>query len=276
MRPGAVRSTGAVRRLQAVLAGEAQDAAPRGADSGEAVAGPDLSVALAMEGVIRQKPADGQDQLGTRYRANRTRPPRRPLRVRPAVAVERRARQVPNLAYALDTVGALGGGRNDPAHRLDLRRAKGRPPSSRSIFASRRSFDIVRSPTLPLDGRSRRHDPRPAVSSAPPRRRPEMRRTKRSVRPLSRRARATLAPILATQRPNTTPCFRFADIRRRCPGPARLRQRRGRAPTGGQPRPPSDPSSPTSALSPNKQGAVSHRTVDRGIQLNTVRAGNIS
>ena len=50
----------------------------------------------------------------------------------------------------------LRGDRDRPAHRLDLRREKGTPPSIRSIFASSSSFVIVRSPIFSRIARSSR------------------------------------------------------------------------------------------------------------------------
>src|SRR5215218_6910336 len=48
----------------------------------------------------------------------------------------------------ISAVDLGGGGRDLPAHRLDLLRPKGRCVSRRSIFASRSSAVIVSSPTL--------------------------------------------------------------------------------------------------------------------------------
>src|SRR3954467_15931423 len=65
-----------------------------------------------------------------------------------AVAIKSRARHAPEARDALQAVDLVRGGRDLPAHRLDLRRAKGRCVSKPSIFASRSSAVIVSSPTL--------------------------------------------------------------------------------------------------------------------------------
>jgi hypothetical protein len=52
---------------QAMLAHEPQDAAPAGAEAGEAQPRPQLAVALAMEGAVRQKLADLHHQVLIRH-----------------------------------------------------------------------------------------------------------------------------------------------------------------------------------------------------------------
>jgi hypothetical protein len=72
--PRAVRSAGTLVRQQAVLAHEPQDAAPAGADAGEAQPGPQLAVALAMEGAVPEQLLDRRHQALIRHRALRPGP----------------------------------------------------------------------------------------------------------------------------------------------------------------------------------------------------------
>src|SRR3954451_930575 len=58
----APRPPGTVVRQQAVLAGEPEDAAAAGADAREAQPCPQLAVALAVEGAVRQELPDFPDQ----------------------------------------------------------------------------------------------------------------------------------------------------------------------------------------------------------------------
>ena len=103
---------------------------------------------------------------------------------------------------------------------LDLRRAKGRPPSSRSIFASSSSLAMVRSPTLPfsLAISASRSSAGLVFSDASP-----------AARKASRQALSSAAVTLSSRDTNsigspcncrsTAPCFRFADSRGRGAGP---------------------------------------------------------
>ncbi len=175
MRPWPTWPAHAIRRLQPVLAGQAQDPALRGPNALEAEARPNLAVAFApphaargvgapgMERGLGEERPDGLDQLGIGHRSDRARPLPRPLCLGLPPAIERGPGHAPDTADASEVVDPVDGGRDGTAHRrgphaisiawgggLDLRRAKGRPPSSRSIFASSSSVAIVRSPTLPF------------------------------------------------------------------------------------------------------------------------------
>jgi hypothetical protein len=72
--PRAARMTGALVGQQAVLAHEPQDAAPAGADAGEAQPGPELAVTLAMKGTVSQELPDRHHQVLIRHGAERPRP----------------------------------------------------------------------------------------------------------------------------------------------------------------------------------------------------------
>src|SRR4051794_5696979 len=137
---------GTLVRQQAVLAREPQDAAA-GANPREAQPRPQLTIALTVEGAVLQQLPDLPDQGRVRHRAERPRPP--PLAaIRAAVAVDGRPRDAPQARDPLDPVRLGGGGRDLPAHRLDLLRAKGRPASRRPILAPSSSFAMVSSPTF--------------------------------------------------------------------------------------------------------------------------------
>src|SRR4051812_36768044 len=133
---------------QAVLAREPEDAASAGADAGEAQPRPQLAVALAVEGAVGQELPDLPDQVLVRHRAPGSGPPTHVALRWAAVAVDGRPRDAPEARDPLDAVGLGCGGRDPPAHRLDLLRAKGRAVSSRPILASRSSAVMVSSPTF--------------------------------------------------------------------------------------------------------------------------------
>src|SRR3954454_17816219 len=63
----AMRAAGTLIRQQAMPAHEPQDAAPTGADAGEAQPRPQLAMALAMEGAVRQKLSDRYHQVLIRH-----------------------------------------------------------------------------------------------------------------------------------------------------------------------------------------------------------------
>jgi len=108
VRPRPAPPAEAMRRLQPVRAGQARDAALRGADAGEAQACPDLAVALApthaaccvgtpgVERVLGQEGADGRDQLGVGHRPGRTWPRPRPFDARLTPAVDGGAGDAPD------------------------------------------------------------------------------------------------------------------------------------------------------------------------------------
>src|SRR4029079_6336709 len=63
----AMRAGGTLMRQQAVLAHQPQDAAPAGAEAGEAQPRPQLAVALAMEESVRHKLSDLHHQVLIRH-----------------------------------------------------------------------------------------------------------------------------------------------------------------------------------------------------------------
>jgi hypothetical protein len=69
--PRPARRTGAGRREQAVLAHQARDTALRGADAAVPQPGPDLPVALAVEGAGGQDGPDRHQQTVVRHRPDR-------------------------------------------------------------------------------------------------------------------------------------------------------------------------------------------------------------
>src|SRR3954454_1486954 len=69
---------------------------------------------------------------------------------RRAMAVDRSPREAPDLGDPGQALGTTDGRRDSAAHRLDLRRAKGRPPSRAAIFCSSNSLAMVISPSLAL------------------------------------------------------------------------------------------------------------------------------
>ena len=147
---GAMRPADPAWRQQVVRPHQPQDAALGGADAGEAQACPDLAMALAVERARGQQLPDRLDQRLVRHRSERPRPVPTTRWVRPAMSIQGRSRPAPEPGHPQDAVGSAGGGRDLAAHDLDLRRAKGRPPSRRSILASSSSVVMVSSPTLAL------------------------------------------------------------------------------------------------------------------------------
>src|SRR3954453_10302997 len=146
----AMRRAHPLVRQEAVLAREPQDAAAAGADAGEAQPRPRLAVAHAVEGAGGQELPDLLDQAIVRHRAERPRSPGGGFARSVPMAVDGRPRHAPQARDPLDPVHLVRGGRDPAAHRLDLRRAKGRAVSSRPILASRSSVVMVRSPTFSL------------------------------------------------------------------------------------------------------------------------------
>ena len=127
------------RRREAILAHQAAHPLPRGAQALVTQPRPDLPIALAVEGTVRENLPDGFDQRGVGHQPLRPRPApwhgrhgsRAPAPIDPGPG------NAPDTTDPGDTVAAARGDRDDGAHRFDLRAAKGPPPpaSSRSIFA---------------------------------------------------------------------------------------------------------------------------------------------
>src|SRR4051795_10686515 len=253
---------GALRWQQAVRPHEPQDAAAAGADAGEAQPGPELAVTLAVEGAVPQELPDRLDQGLVRHRADRPGPPTLAL-IRAAVAVDGRPRDAPQARDPLQTVDSVGGGRDLPAHRLGLRRAKGRCVSKRSIFASRSSAAIVSSPTLacsrPISA-SRASAGRLFSDASPPAR--NWSRQPLSSAAVTASSRETSCRSSPRRSRSNVSCLRRADIRRRGSGvgpspPAWWARSAGPTPT------PTFSSILTSLQLPTCK-AVSQRTVGRG------------
>jgi hypothetical protein len=107
-----------------------------------------LAVAFAVERARGEQVADRGHELTVRHRPERTRAAR--CARRGSMTVDGGAGHPPEPAHHGDAIGVVGGGRDHTAHRLDLRRAKGRCVSRRSILVSSSSFAMVSSPTLAL------------------------------------------------------------------------------------------------------------------------------
>ena len=138
------------RGEQPRLAHQPQHPALRSTHAGQAQPRPGLAVALAEERRVGEHRADPLGQR--RVRPGLLRPAlRRRLHgtagSRPSL-VDRRAGNLPELADAGRAVAACCGGRAGPAHRLDLRRAKGSPASAVRARSSSSSLPIVIAPTL--------------------------------------------------------------------------------------------------------------------------------
>ena len=144
----AVRPADPAWRQQAMRPRQPQDAALGRADAGEAQSCPDFAVALAVEGARGQQLADRVDQGRVGHRSERARPTPGAWFVVPAMTIQRGPRRAPDPGHPKNAVGPVRGGRSHHAHGLDLRRAKGRPVSSCSIFTSSSSLAMVRSPTF--------------------------------------------------------------------------------------------------------------------------------
>src|SRR3954471_21605556 len=144
----AMRAAGTLMGQEAVLAHQPQDATPAGAEAGEAQPRPQLAVAFAMKRTAGQEPPDRSHQLFVRHGTERPGSPALDRLRLVAMAVNGRSRHAPDPRHLLQAIDPIRGGRDLAAHRLDLRRAKGRPISSRSILAPSNSLAIVRSPTF--------------------------------------------------------------------------------------------------------------------------------
>ena len=138
-----------LRRLQPVFPHQPAGAVLGGANALETQPRPDLSVALAMERTFLDDPSNVFDQVLIAARSLRASSTRHTRRFRSGpVFVDGGTR---NLLYPTDTLQAIDSTDGDRAgltHRLDLRRAKGRPASRRWVFSWSSSFSMVNSPTF--------------------------------------------------------------------------------------------------------------------------------
>src|SRR3954469_18974145 len=135
-------------REQVVRAHEPQHATLGCAKACHAQPGPDLAVTLAVKGAGAQDGTDRLQQGRIRHRPNRTRSPRRFGPRGGKMAVDGGARRAPDPAHAGQAIGPAACGRDGPAHRRDLRRAKGRLASRAAILASNSSRSSSISPSL--------------------------------------------------------------------------------------------------------------------------------
>src|SRR4051794_9932175 len=259
----APRPAGTLVRQQAILAHQPQNAAPAGADAGKAQPGPQLAVALAMKGRGRHELPDRPHQRLVRHRTVRPRPSARDRLRLLAMAVDGRSRHAPDPRHPLQAIDLADGGRDLAAHRLDLRRGKGRSTSRRSIFASSSSAVIVSSPTLacsrPISA-SRASAGRLFSDASPPAR--NWSRQPLSSAAVTASSRETSSRSSPRRSRSTASCLRRTDIRRRGSGvgpspPAWWARSAGPTPT------PIVSSILTSLQLPTCK-AVSQRTVDRG------------
>src|SRR6478672_3505283 len=179
------------------------------------------SLALAVERAVLQELPDLRHQVLVRHRAKRSRSLAPHIVQVVAMAVDGRPRHAPDPRHPLQAINLVRGGRDLAAHRLDLRRAKGRAVSRRSILASSSSLAMVRSPTFsfrrPISS-SRASAGRLFKHASPAAR-------KASRQPLSSAAvtassRETSSRSSPLSKRSTASCLRRADIRRRCPGVA--------------------------------------------------------
>jgi hypothetical protein len=131
-----------LRREQVVLVHDPPHPARGGAHALGPQPRPDLAIPLAGKGRGGDHGLGVDQQLGVAARALRPTPLRRTPRIggpgaicRRTMPVDRRPGHAPDVADAGHPEAAVRGDRMRPAHFFDLRRAKGRPPSSLSIFA---------------------------------------------------------------------------------------------------------------------------------------------
>jgi hypothetical protein len=106
----ATRATGALVGQQAVLAHQAQDPAPAGADAGKAQPGPELAVALAVERAVGQELPDHSRQVLVRHRAQRPGLSAVGCIRSVTMAVDGRPRHAPDPRHPLQAVGLACGG----------------------------------------------------------------------------------------------------------------------------------------------------------------------
>src|SRR3982750_699726 len=146
-------------RQQVVRAHEPQDATLGCANARPAQPRPDLAVTLAVKGAGGQDGLDRLDQGRIRHRPNRAWTPRQLAPRGREMPVDAGPRRAPDPADTGQAVGPATCGRDGPAHRRDLRRAKGRFSSRAAILASSNSRSSSISPSFAF---------RRSVSSASP------------------------------------------------------------------------------------------------------------
>src|SRR4051795_6738865 len=135
-------------REQVVRAHEPQHATLGCAKACHAQPGPDLPVTLTVKGAGGQNRADRVHQRRIRHRPNRAWTPGRFGPRGGEVPIDAGPRRAPDPAHAGQAIGPAACGRDGPAHRRDLRRAKGRLASRAAILASSNSRSSSISPSL--------------------------------------------------------------------------------------------------------------------------------
>src|SRR3954470_23873132 len=137
-------------REQVVRAHEPQHATLGCAKACHAQPGPDLPVTLTVKGAARKTRADRARQRGVRHRPPRAWTPGRFGPRGGEMPIDAGPRRAPDPAHAGQAIGPAACGRDGPAHRRDLRRAKGRLASRAAILASSSSRSSSISPSLAL------------------------------------------------------------------------------------------------------------------------------
>ena len=117
-----------VRRQEAVLSPRASHPSGRAADTGEAQSRPDVAIALAGEAALGDGLLDVLRQSGVVAGSHGARAAFGHDRCL-LVAIHGCPRNIPAAGDPRQAIDAIHGGRDRPAHRLDLRRAKGVPAS---------------------------------------------------------------------------------------------------------------------------------------------------
>src|SRR3954462_15827051 len=135
---------------EVVLAHEPQHATLGRAKACHAQSGPDLPVTLTVKGAGGQDRADRVHQRRIRHRPNRAWTPGRFGPRGGEMPIDAGPRRAPDPAHAGQAIGPAACGRDGPAHRRDLRRAKGRLASRAAILASSSSRSSSISPSLAL------------------------------------------------------------------------------------------------------------------------------
>src|SRR5829696_994358 len=205
---------------QVVLAHKPQHPALGRAHARHAQPGPDLPVPLAVKRAGGQDGTDRLHQSRIRHRPNRARTPGRFGPGGGEMAVDGGPRRTPDPAHAGQAIGLAAGGRDGPAHRRDLRRAKGRLASKAAILASSNSRSSSISPSLALSRSLSRSAPsvgRVARLASPA-------ETKVSCHPLrvaavTPSARESISRSSPRSRRSTASRLRWRDMRPPRPGP---------------------------------------------------------
>ena len=124
---GSACRTDTRRCEQGILAHQPQHAPLRGAHAAHAQPRPDFAMAFSVEGAFGQDATNGVKQAVIRHRPPWSWTQARDLWCRSAATVDRRSRHGPGPADGGNAVGPHGNRGDHAAHRLSLRRTKGRP-----------------------------------------------------------------------------------------------------------------------------------------------------